>query len=116
MFLSSLQRIKEKLELPGDQQIMFCSFKQDIDSVLNCEEGRQTLRDVGIKTPSEVGDWLVEALTENFDQIKLAEELNQFLRPHQQDSPSRIRPKRPRPYSSTHSLNRPPFRGSDQGI
>ena len=99
-----------------NQQIMFCSFKQDIDSVLNCEEGRQTLRDVGIKTPSEVGDWLVDALNEDFDQNKLAEKLHQFLRPHRLVSPRRIRPKRPKPYSSTHSLNGPAFRLSGQGI
>ena len=60
---------------------MFCSFKQDIDSLLNCEEGRQTLRDVGIKTPPEVGDWLVETLKETFGQDELANQLHQVLHP-----------------------------------
>ena len=81
--LSSLQRIKCKLELPEEQKIMFCSFKQDIDSVLNCEEGRQTLRDVGIKTPPEVGDWLVETLKERFEQKEIAKQLHQVLHANQ---------------------------------
>ena len=83
MVLIFLQKIREKLELPGNQQIMFCSFKQDIDSVLNCEEGRQTLRDVGIKTPLEVGDWLVEALQESFGQDEIAKQLHTLLHAHQ---------------------------------
>ena len=41
----------------GSRMVKFFSFGQDRDSVLNTEDGRKKLRDVGIGTPSEVGDW-----------------------------------------------------------
>ena len=41
----------------GSRMVKFFSFSQDRDSVLNTEDGRKKLRDVGIGTPSEVGDW-----------------------------------------------------------
>ncbi len=78
MFL--MQMIKKKLGLdPSTHQIMFCSFSQDNDSVLNCEEGRQKLRNVGISTPSEVGDWLVETFRKRFGQDDLADRLRDFV-------------------------------------
>ena len=71
--------IKEKLKLPNSHQVKFCSFSQDNDSVLNNEPGRQKLRDVGIETPSGVGDWLVETFRKRFVQEELADRLSEFL-------------------------------------
>ena len=71
--------MKGKLKLPNSHQIQFCSFSQDNDSVLNCEEGRQRLRDVGISTPLEVGDWLVETFKRRFRQDELADRLRAFV-------------------------------------
>ena len=71
--------IKEKLDLPTSHQIQFCSFSQDNDSVLNCDEGRQRLRDVGISTPLEVGDWLVDTFRWRFGQDELADRLRDFV-------------------------------------
>ena len=71
--------IQEKLKLPSSHQIKFCSFSQDNDSVLNNEPGRQKLRDVGIETPSGVGDWLVEIFRKRFVQEELADRLSEFL-------------------------------------
>ena len=73
------QRIKRKLELPSSHNIEFCSFSQDKDSILNCEEGRQRLRDVGISTTLEVGNWLVETFRKRFGQEELADKLRAFL-------------------------------------
>ena len=57
----------------------FFSFNQDKDSVLNCEEGRQKLRNVNIGTPLEVGDWLVDTFKMKFGQEDLAARLNSFI-------------------------------------
>ena len=59
-----LQVIEGKLRHAGSQQVQFCSFSQDNDSVLKREEGRQRLREVGISTPETVGAWLVEVVPE----------------------------------------------------
>ena len=58
----------------------FFSFNQDKDSVLNCDKGRQKLRNVGIGTPLEVGDWLVDTFKRKFGQDDLATRLNSFIR------------------------------------
>ncbi len=79
MVCNLLQRIEEKLELPSSHQIKLCSFSQDKDSILNCKEGRQRLRDVGISTPSEVGDWLVDTFRKRFGQDDLADRLRDFV-------------------------------------
>ena len=57
----------------------FFSFSQDRDSVLNCEEGRHRLRKVGIGTPLEVGEWLVDVFQKHFGQDDLADRLHSFI-------------------------------------
>ena len=57
----------------------FFSFKQDRDSVLNCEEGRRKLKKVGIETPLEVGEWLVDVFRKRFGQDDLADQLHSFI-------------------------------------
>lgn len=47
--------------------------------MLNCDEGRQKLRDVGIGTPVEVGDWLVDTFKKRFGQDDLAARLHSFV-------------------------------------
>lgn len=57
----------------------FFSFSQDRDSVLNCEEGRRRLREVGIGIPLEVGEWLVDVFQKRFGQDDLADRLHGFI-------------------------------------
>lgn len=57
----------------------FFSFSQDRDSVLNCEEGRHRLREVGIGIPLEVGEWLVDVFRKDFGQDDLADRLDGFI-------------------------------------
>ena len=42
-------------------------------------EGREKLCEVGIGSPQEVGEWLVEVFRKRFDQDKLADRLETFL-------------------------------------
>ena len=78
-YCCNLQLIREKLSLPHTHQVKFFSFNQDKDSVLNCEEGREKLRNVGIGTPQNVGDWLVDTFKRKFGQEDLATRLNSFI-------------------------------------
>lgn len=73
------QKLSEQLQLPDDQEIMFCSFKQDVDSILNNEKGRKKLRDVGIKRPADVGSWVVETFRKNFKQRPEADKLKDYF-------------------------------------
>ena len=59
--------------------IKFFSFGQDCDSVLNCEDGRRRMREVGIGTPLEVGEWLVDVLRKRFGQEDLADRLHSVI-------------------------------------
>ena len=70
--------IQGKLLSARSQKVQFFSFNQDNDSVLNSEEGRQRLRDVGIGTPLEVGEWLVEVFRD-FGEERLADQLDSFI-------------------------------------
>lgn len=71
--------IQGKLLSARSQKVEFFSFNQDNDSVLNSEEGRQRLRDVGIGTPLEVGEWLVEVFRKDFGEERLADQLDSFI-------------------------------------
>ena len=71
--------IQGKLLSARSQKVQFFSFNQDNDSVLNSEEGRQRLRDVGIGTPLEVGEWLVEVFRKDFGEERLADQLESFI-------------------------------------
>ena len=57
----------------------FFSFSQDRDSVLNCKDGRCRLREVGIGTPREVGEWLMDVFQKHFGQEDLADRLHSFI-------------------------------------
>ena len=57
----------------------FYSFAQDNDSVLNTEEGREKLKDVGIGSPLQVGEWLTEVFRRDFDNERLANQLEPFM-------------------------------------
>ena len=71
--------ILEKLGSVPSRTVRFFSFSQDKDSVLNDKDGRQTLKDVGIGTLLEVGDWLVDVFRNRFGQEELADGLHQFV-------------------------------------
>ena len=74
-----LQVIQDKLKSVHSHKVQFFSFSQDSDSVLNSEEGRQKLKNVGIDTPLEVGEWLVEVFRKNFGEEQLADQLDAFI-------------------------------------
>ena len=59
--------------------IKFFSFSQDRDSVLNCEDGKRRMREVGIGTPLEVGEWLVGVFRKHFGQDDLADRLHSVI-------------------------------------
>ena len=80
MILSPLQMIRRKISPTLSRTVRFFSFSQDNDSVLNSEKGRKHLRDVGISTPLEVGDWLVDVFRKRFGQEELADQLHSFMR------------------------------------
>ena len=65
------QEIQGKLHRVGSHQIQFFSFCQDNDSVLNTDSGREKLKEVGIGTPQQVGEWLVKIFRKDFDQDEL---------------------------------------------
>ena len=71
--------IQGKLQSVHFHEVQFFSFSQDNDSALNSEEGRQRLKDVGIGTPLEVGEWLVEVFRKVFGEEQLADELDAFI-------------------------------------
>ena len=47
--------------------------------MLNSEDGRRRLREVGIETPLDVGKWLVGVFQNHFGQFDLADQLNSFV-------------------------------------
>ena len=73
-----LQAIRSKLGLLAEQKVFFCSFSQDKFSTLNSKEGRQRLKDVGISTPLEVEDWLVETFR-SLEQEDMAQKLRKYF-------------------------------------
>ena len=73
------QEIQGKLHRVGSHQIRFFSFCQDNDSVLNTDPGREKLKEVGIGTPVQVGEWLVKVFRKDFDQDELANQLEPFM-------------------------------------
>lgn len=70
--------IQEKLGEVPSCTVKFFSFSQDRDSVLNSEEGRQKLREVGIGSPLDVGEWLADVFRRRFGQDDLADRLHTF--------------------------------------
>ncbi len=74
-----LQETRKKLGSVSSRTVKFFSFSQDRDSVLNTEEGRQRLRDVGIGAPLKVGDWLVDVFKKDFKLEGLADQLDSFI-------------------------------------
>ena len=65
--------------MPEHQTVMFCSFEQDADSVLNNEEGRKKMKKVGIHLPTDVGEWVVETFKKIFKQSDVAATLEYFM-------------------------------------
>ena len=74
-----MQDTQGKLRHAGSYKTQFFSFCQDNDSVLNTDAGREKLREVGIGTPLQVGEWLVEVFKKDFDQDQLANQLEPFI-------------------------------------
>ena len=49
-------------------KVQFFSFSQDRDSILNSPDGRSRLQEVGIRTTTDVGDWLADTFEQQLDQ------------------------------------------------
>ena len=79
-----VQVIVKKLDPPSSHTVRFFSFNQDWGSILNSEEGREKLREVGIGTVADVGEWLVGVFRDRFDQEDLAHRLESFI--HKKES------------------------------
>ena len=73
------QRIKDKLGNSPNRTVRFYSFCQDSDSFLDCDEGRTTLREVGICDQKDAGNWLEEELRKRIKQKNIADKLHKFL-------------------------------------
>ena len=72
--------IEGKLGKPShSHKTQLFSFSLDNDSVLNSDEGREKLKDVGIGSPSDVGEWLVRVFRKDFGQDELADQLEPFV-------------------------------------
>ena len=76
--------IVKKLQPPSSHTVQFFSFNQDWGSILNSEEGREKLREAGIGTVADVGEWLVGVFRDRFDQEDLADRLESFI--HKKES------------------------------
>ena len=71
--------IIKKLQPPRSHTVQFFSFSQDYLSKLNSPEGREKLKEVGIGTAVDVGEWLVGVFRKTFDQEDLANRLESFI-------------------------------------
>ena len=74
-----IQRIKKKIGVYLNQTIGLYSFSQDGDSFLDSKEGRETLRNVGIKSFVDVGEWIENELRNYMKQSVVADNLRKFL-------------------------------------
>jgi len=61
------------------REVDFYSFSQDADSILNNEDGRQRLKDAGIKGARDVGEWVAELLEKSLQCPQIAEDLRKFV-------------------------------------
>jgi GTPase Era involved in 16S rRNA processing len=66
-------------KIPRNCDVKFCSLTQSRHSLLNNEQGRQSMRKVGIFTPQDIGDWIRHALEVNIQQKDLADKLGRYL-------------------------------------
>ena len=71
--------IEAKLRPTGSHKVSFFSFAQENDSILILQDGKEKLREVGIGSPLQVGEWLVEVFKRDFDNEKLANQLEPFM-------------------------------------
>ena len=81
-----LQVCQERLHLPPSLCVKFCTFSQDRDSVFNSDDGRRRLRNVGIDTPADVGEWLVDTFKKRFGLSALAQKLAKFVHSERHDN------------------------------
>ena len=68
-----------KLRPTGSHKVSFFSFAQENDSIFILQDGREKLREVGIGSPLQVGEWLVDVFKRDFDNEKLADQLEPFM-------------------------------------
>ena len=59
--------------------IKFCSLTQARRSLLNNEEGQETMRKAGILTPKDIEHWIKEVLERDIQQKDLADKLGLFF-------------------------------------
>lgn len=63
----------------GCRDFKFTVFSFDNDSNLNCENGKDNLRQAGLQDELDVGRWIVEKLEDN-KQSDLAQSLFNFIK------------------------------------
>ena len=76
-----VQGIVEKLQPSSSRTVQFFSFDQD-SNVSN--EDKKKMREVGIGTVADVGEWLVGVFRDRFYQEDLANKLEGFI--HKKES------------------------------
>lgn len=59
--------------------MQFFCFDTEWKSIFRTKEGKKKLREVGIGTSLDVGEWLVEVFRKRFDQEELADSLETFI-------------------------------------
>ena len=62
MYVYVLQLIADKLGSSPNRMVYLMTLSQDKDSILNADENRKRLLEVGLKCYFDVGDWLVSTL------------------------------------------------------
>ena len=70
--------VEQLCQVPS-HKVGFFSFCQDKDSVLNSPDGRQRLKDAGIGSPQDVGDWIAKIFETQMDQDNLAKRVRCFV-------------------------------------
>lgn len=71
--------MREKMGPHPSRTMEFYCFSEEADSTLPPEG----LKEVGIKVPLDVGEWLVKTFRSKLDQSDLATQLEKFFYPHE---------------------------------
>lgn len=74
----NLQNIKKPLSTCPTRTVYFCSFDQDADSKLNNDDGRERLCRIGIQSQKHVGQWLIDTLKHQKQNL-IADKLSKYF-------------------------------------
>ena len=85
MCLCVLQLIADKLGQSPNRTVYLMTLSQDKDSILNTDENRKRLLEVGLKCYFDVGDWLVSTL-ESLQHNELAVKMTAHMQKKKKES------------------------------